>query len=93
MGMAIVLWDNDPEDWKVKDTDEVIKRVVKFSHRGGIILSHDVWPTTRAAYGQIIDQLKAKGFEFVTVPELFGPKLKPGVPVRQFRGRVARMMS
>jgi peptidoglycan/xylan/chitin deacetylase (PgdA/CDA1 family) len=42
------------------------------------VLSHDIHPTTRAAYARIIDGLRAKGFTLVTVPELLGDKQQPG---------------
>jgi peptidoglycan/xylan/chitin deacetylase (PgdA/CDA1 family) len=76
-GMSIILWNVDPRDWEAKDTDVVAKRLVKAAKKGAILLSHDVWPTTRAAYAEVIDKLQAKGYVFVTVPELIG-KPKPG---------------
>ncbi|MDR1790601.1 MAG: polysaccharide deacetylase family protein [Propionibacteriaceae bacterium] len=81
-GKALVLWDVDPEDWKYRNTKTVINNVVSATRRNSVILTHDIWPTTRAAYSKIIDKLQAKGYTFVTIPELFGKKLKPGKSVR-----------
>lgn len=77
LGSPVILWDVDPQDWKVRKTDVVIRRVVKATKRNSIVLLHDVWPSTRAAVPAIIDKLQAKGFVLVTVPELIGTP-KPG---------------
>lgn len=75
---AVVLWDVDPLDWKDRKASTVAHRVVKQAKRGSIILTHDSLKTTRAAYPAIIDGLRARGFTLVTVPELFGGRMKAG---------------
>lgn len=78
LGMAQILWNVDPLDWKDRNTALVTKRVLGSTRTGSIVLSHDIHPTTRAAYAKIIDGLRAKGFTLVTVPELLGNKQQPG---------------
>lgn len=82
-GMALILWDVDPLDWRDTDSDVVTKRVLADARPGSIILSHDTHSTTRAAYSRIIDGLRKKGFTLVTVPELLGSRLKPGASFSQ----------
>lgn len=77
-GDALILWDVDPLDWKDRKADTVVKRVLAQARRNSIILTHDVWPSTRHAYARIIEGLKARGFTLVTVPELLAGKAKPG---------------
>lgn len=77
-GDSLILWDVDPLDWKKHSAKVVAKRVIRQARRGSIILSHDVWPSTRHAYARIIDGLRAKGFTLVTVPELLGHRARPG---------------
>ncbi|WP_152648032.1 polysaccharide deacetylase family protein [Demequina sediminicola] len=77
LGMAQILWDVDPEDWKDHDSAIVTERVESHAHDGAIILSHDIHETTRNAYAGIIDNLLGQGYTLVTVPELFG-ELTPG---------------
>ncbi|MGC3994943.1 MAG: polysaccharide deacetylase family protein [Propionicimonas sp.] len=77
-GQSLVLWDVDPDDWRDHDADLVVRRVLHHARRGSIILTHDVWPTTRHAYARIIDGLEERGFTLVTVPQLLGSKAKPG---------------
>lgn len=78
LGLAQILWNVDPEDWKDRNSATVTKRVLAAARPGSIILSHDIHPTTVAAYAKIIDGLRAKGYVLVTVPQLFGGKLTPG---------------
>lgn len=78
LGVAQILWNVDPLDWKDRNTTLVTRRVLASTRTGSIVLSHDIHPTTRAAYAKIIDGLRAKGFTLVTVPELLGNKQLPG---------------
>lgn len=78
LGMAQILWNVDPLDWKDRNAAIVTKRVLASTRAGSIVLSHDIHPTSRQAYAAIIDGLRAKGFTLVTVPELLGTKLKAG---------------
>ena len=64
-----VLWTVDPRDWSVLNTDSVVKHVLKRAKSGDIILLHDIFDTSVEAAFQIIDALKAEGYEFVTVDE------------------------
>jgi peptidoglycan/xylan/chitin deacetylase (PgdA/CDA1 family) len=77
LGMALINWNVDPEDWKDRDSDIVRERVLANTSNGSIVLSHDIHETTRDAYADIIDGLKADGFTLVTVPELLG-EVEPG---------------
>ncbi|MFT4110611.1 polysaccharide deacetylase family protein, partial [Propionicimonas sp.] len=77
-GQSLILWDVDPTDWRDHDTDLVVRRVLRHARRGSIILSHDVWPTSRHAYARIIDGLERRGFTLVTVPDLLGRGARPG---------------
>lgn len=78
LGMSLVLWNVDPEDWKDRDSAVVARRVLAQTRNGSIVLSHDIHPSTREAYAAIVDGLLAEGFTLVTVPQLFGGQLQPG---------------
>ncbi|MDL4815806.1 polysaccharide deacetylase family protein [Actinomadura opuntiae] len=78
MGLAQVLWTVDPLDWEHRDTRYVERRVLKAVRPGYIVLMHDIHPTTVDAVPSIIEKLAARGYAFVTVPELFGGSLTPG---------------
>lgn len=83
-GLAVVLWNVDTLDWKTRSTPKTIKAAVRDTRRGSIILLHDIHKTSVAAVPQIIAQLQAKGYTFVTVSELLGDP-KPGQTYRSGR--------
>ncbi len=67
----------DPLDWGRPGADEIVNRTVEYASRqsGNIVLLHDGGGNrsqTVEALPRIIDQLRAKGFRFVTIHELLG---------------------
>jgi peptidoglycan/xylan/chitin deacetylase (PgdA/CDA1 family) len=79
LAMSQILWSVDTSDWRDRDAAIVAHRALSWVHRGDIVLMHDIHPTTVRAVPKILDGLAARGFTFVTVPELLGPgSLKPG---------------
>src|SRR5882757_6627753 len=78
MGYLIVGQKIDPHDWrqpygKQVPAQEIIDGVLRQADAGNIILFHDGGgdrSQTVAALPQIIDQLRARGYQFVSVPEL-----------------------
>lgn len=77
-GLCQILWSVDSLDWRSKNAKEVAKRVLRLARPGAIVLSHDIYPSTRKAWATLIPKLKKKGYVFVTVPELLGSRIKPG---------------
>jgi|GEM_PF-5048409 len=69
-GYPSVLWSVDPEDWKRPGSSVVASRLVSGARPGGILLAHDIHKPTIDAMPSAIDQLVAKGFQFVTVTQL-----------------------
>ena len=69
-GYQIILWDVDPDDWQRPGPAVVERRILEQTHKGSIILSHDIHPGTVEAMPSTFDSLLAKGFKFVTVSEL-----------------------
>jgi peptidoglycan-N-acetylglucosamine deacetylase len=70
LGYEIVLWDVDPLDWKDPGPSVVANRILKETHPGSIVLSHDIHAQTIEAMPATLTQLETKGFKFVTVSEL-----------------------
>jgi len=54
------------------DKEKVIRRIVSRLRPGAVILLHDHLPDTHYILEQIIRQAKEKGYNFVTVEQLFG---------------------
>lgn len=72
IGMSAVLWTIDTNDWRRPGQAALIERTVGPSRPGDIVLFHDTHADTVEAAGPIIEGLRARGFELVTVSELFG---------------------
>ena len=71
--MMPVFWTIDTLDWKVQNTEQIIKTVEEKIKDGSIILMHDEYKTTVEAALRLADSLKEKGYELVTVDELIMP--------------------
>lgn len=70
INMTPVLWTVDPKDWNSDNVSQIVKNVVDTVKCGDIILMHDIYDTSVTAALEIIDQLQAKGYIFVTVDQL-----------------------
>ncbi len=88
VGRPLMLWSVDPEDWKYKDINEVVRRVESAVFDGAVVLMHDIYPSTVEAVGRIIDDLRAQGYEFLTISQLAkarGVTLEKGWSYGSFR--------
>ncbi len=83
----MILWSVDPEDWRDRNAETVRSRVRAAAYDGAVILLHDIHPTTVEAVPGIIDDLRADGYEFVTISEMAEAKkvkLEAGKAYRDF---------
>lgn len=69
---TVIQWDTDSLDWMNIGVDNIIQRVVSKAHPGDIVLMHasDSCKQTHEALPVIIDQLRAKGYEFATISDM-----------------------
>lgn len=69
---TVIQWDTDSQDWMNKGVDTIVNRVLSKAHPGDIVLFHasDSVKQTHEALPVIIDKLREKGYEFVTVSQL-----------------------
>ena len=80
MGYLIVGQRIDPDDWSLRDgkpipAKEIVDSVVRQADKGNIILLHDGGgdrSQTLTALPKIIDALRARGYQFVSVADLLG---------------------
>lgn len=78
----IIVWSVDPVDWKYRNAATVRSNITSAVFDGAIILTHDIHATTVDGVLVAIDDLLSRGYEFVTVNELFrrrGVSLEAGV--------------
>ena len=70
VGMPLIMWSIDPQDWDGKSTDYIVNFVTSRARDGDIILLHDPVSASIRATPRIIDKLHQDGFTFVTIDEL-----------------------
>lgn len=85
IGMPIIQWSVDTEDWKYKDAsnedrtpeqreadlNRLAKEVIDNAEKGDIVLMHDIYDFTADLCELIIPGLVEKGFKLVTVSEMY----------------------
>jgi hypothetical protein len=69
-GKPIIMWSLDTLDWKTRNTQSTYESCMT-AKDGDIILMHDIHESTVAGAEQIITGLQEKGFQLVTVSELY----------------------
>ncbi len=77
-----IMWSLDSCDWQLLNAQKVCNQIVNNAFDGAIILVHDIHKTSIPGALQAVDILLERGYEFVTVNELFrrrGVEMKAGV--------------
>ncbi|MBQ8001669.1 MAG: polysaccharide deacetylase family protein [Ruminococcus sp.] len=69
-GMYCIQWDIDSLDWKDPTPAQMIERITSKLTSGSIILMHNGAKNTPEALPQIIDAVRAQGYEFVPISEI-----------------------
>ncbi|MFC2947727.1 polysaccharide deacetylase family protein [Virgibacillus sediminis] len=73
-GYRSIMWTADTKDWSGVTAEEIVSRVKQDASPGVIVLQHNYHASgqfeTVEALPQIIDELRAQGYEFVTIPTL-----------------------
>ena len=76
-----LYWSMDTGDWQTDNANTVYKAFLKYARDGSLALLHDSHSSSVDAALMAIDTLKAQGYEFVTVSEMYyrrGITLQPG---------------
>lgn len=70
LGYHCIQWDVDSIDWRAEGEEKEYNRVMKNIKPGSILLFHTDGKYTPKTLPRIIEDLKAKGYEFVKVGDL-----------------------
>ncbi len=77
--LSIVGWSVDTADARDSNPAAVARRTIDGARPGSVILMHDGGPATLKALPKTLKALAARGYSFVTVPELYGAhRMEPG---------------
>ena len=70
-GLDMVLWDIDSEDWRNHNAS-IMSKIVKKNAEVGyeVVLMHDIHEDTVKGIKQLLKELDAKGYQFVTIDTL-----------------------
>lgn len=68
--MKVSLWDVDPEDWKIRNSQQITNHVLSHAADGRTVLMHDIYDSSAQAAVKIIQELTKQGYQLVTVSEL-----------------------
>ena len=71
INMPIIIWSVDTLDWKYHNASKIANYILKNVKDGDIILMHDIYSATANAVELVVPRLISKGYEIVTVSELF----------------------
>ncbi|MBQ7263293.1 MAG: polysaccharide deacetylase family protein [Synergistaceae bacterium] len=71
MGLRLGLWSINSADYTGRPTEEIVRSVLRGARPGAIVLMHSGVPNTVAALPEIIDGLRAMGYRFVRLEELW----------------------
>ncbi|WP_438827402.1 polysaccharide deacetylase family protein [Streptomyces otsuchiensis] len=83
LGLAQILWSVTAKDYETTDTELIVERVLDGAERDGVILLHERYAGTIPAVPEIITELRARGYTFVTVSQLMAPAVpEPGAVYR-----------
>ena len=88
MNLSIIAWSVDPKDWATNDTDLIFSRLLAQTGDGDVILLHDMTTSSVDAALALVDELKAQGYQFLTVSQLAMLRLcqlRPGQSYEAFR--------
>lgn len=73
LGMKIIDWSIDTNDWRSGTTEQTMTaEIMKGLKDGVIILMHDRSQKSLDTTRVVIDQIRAQGYEFVTVSQMLG---------------------
>jgi peptidoglycan/xylan/chitin deacetylase (PgdA/CDA1 family) len=67
----VSLWTLDSHDWETENSEDIYKLVVNSAKDLDVIVMHDSSEYTVDAVRKIIPELREKGFQFVTLTQLY----------------------
>jgi peptidoglycan/xylan/chitin deacetylase (PgdA/CDA1 family) len=83
-GFSIINWNQDPSDWMTKDANQVYESIMEEINHRSVIVLHDTHASTAQAMERVIPSLIERGYQLVTVSEMFyylGEEAQPGMMV------------
>lgn len=78
--LPLINWSVDTRDWESRNANSVYNIILNNVKDGDIVLMHDIHEPTATASEMVIPELVKRGYQLVTVSELFAHKGMNPVP-------------
>lgn len=85
MDYPLILWSIDTRDWSHQNADKTVAEVLMHVQDGDVILMHDDYQATVEATKILVPELIERGYQLVSVSELFTYKQIELVPARIYK--------
>ncbi len=76
-GYRMILWNVFPQDHNRPAPEKIYQRVMAAAADGGVVLLHSGVEETIRILPQLISDLRAKGFQFLTISEMLEERVDP----------------
>jgi peptidoglycan/xylan/chitin deacetylase (PgdA/CDA1 family) len=70
-GLTQALWNVDTQDWLDHNPELIYQRIMAGARDGAVILLHDIYPASMEASLRAIRDLKAQGYQLVTLSQMY----------------------
>ncbi len=90
LDLPFILWSIDTMDWSSRNANSVVNTVLPYVRDGDIVLMHDIYPSTAQASQILVPELINRGFQLVTISELFALKEIELIPGETYTDAVGR---
>lgn len=70
VGVPVILWNIDTEDWKYRNAEKVTNKIVENAKDGDIVLMHSLYKTTVEAVEKSLKELYKQGFQVMSISEM-----------------------
>jgi peptidoglycan-N-acetylglucosamine deacetylase len=78
-GYRMILWNVFPKDHARPSPEKIYDRIMASAADGGVVLLHSGVEETLQVLPRVIKDLRAKGFQFLTVSEMLEENINPSV--------------
>lgn len=85
MNFPLILWSIDTRDWSHKNAEKSVAEVLMHVQDGDVILMHDDYEATVEATRILVPELIERGYQLVSVSELFTYKQIELIPARIYK--------
>jgi peptidoglycan/xylan/chitin deacetylase (PgdA/CDA1 family) len=82
--LTLAFWNEDPRDWAATNAQQVLAASIASAKAGGVVDMHDIYKVTADALQPLIQNLKSRQFQFVTMTQLMAAR--PGGSGGEFYG-------